>query len=370
MKKYLIPALCGVVLSLGAMEVRAQATEKKTETLGEYDQIIIKRKGDRMVEIETRGEKGTKGEKGEKGEKGSKGSKDEKNIKLTIVIKDDKIEVNGKPIAEFDDNRIAVLKRNIIIRDGNTMRMAVPRAPRSPFQDGNFEWKNDGDQVFEFNTSDKAFLGVASEKSGKGVLVTEVTKESAAEKAGLKSGDIITRVDDQVIGSPEELSKTIGKYKPEDKVTVTYIRDNKENKLSVSLGKRQQTMVFEGMPFLQELERGQFPGDGFGNRDFDFRFNGPAQPRLGIRAQDTEEGKGVQVIEVDEGSAAEKAGIRKGDVITVFDGKEINSVNELVDISRAAREAKKTTMALTYMREGKVQQAEIKIPRKLKTAEL
>ncbi|MFD2526564.1 PDZ domain-containing protein [Flavihumibacter stibioxidans] len=361
MKKILVPALGMALLSLGTTVVRAQEKEKKTEALGEYDQIIIKRKGDHIFEIET---------KGPKGDKGSKGPKGDKDIKLSIVIKDDKIEVNGKPLAEFEDDRVAILKRNIIIRDGNTMRMAIPRTPRSPFQDGTFEWKNNGDQDFEFTMEDKAFLGVASEKADKGVVITEVTGGSAAEKAGLKAGDIITKVDDESIGSPDELSKAVKKHKPGDKVTITYKRDGKDNRLTATLAKMQMAISLDRMPFLQELERGQFPPEGFRNENFDFRFNPSGQPKLGIKAQDTEEGKGVKVIEVDEGSAAEKAGIRDGDIITSFDGKEINSVNELVEISRAAREAKKSAMPLTYKRDNKEQQTEIKVPRRLRTAEL
>jgi serine protease Do len=150
-----------------AQPVSAQQKEK--EGLGEYDQIIIKRKG----------------EKGEKGEKGQKGGKD---VKLTIVIKDDKVEVNGKPLAEFNNDEIAILKKNIIVRDGNTMRVTIPRQPRSPFQDGGLQGRVEEDRVIEFRGMNKAFLGVSTEKSERGAVIMEVTEGSAAEKAGLKTG--------------------------------------------------------------------------------------------------------------------------------------------------------------------------------------
>lgn len=55
-----------------------------------------------------------------------------------------------------------------------------------------------------------------------------VASNSPAEKAGLKSGDIITKINGDVIGQQGALSSIIGQYKPGDKVTVTYIRDGKE----------------------------------------------------------------------------------------------------------------------------------------------
>ncbi|WP_039133537.1 PDZ domain-containing protein [Flavihumibacter sp. ZG627] len=384
-KKLVLPAVCLGILTVSDTvafgQQKEKRTEKRTEKLGEYDQIIIKRKGGDVMEFSTKGSKGEKGEKGAKGAKGKKGE----DIRLVIEINDDNLTVNGKPLAEFDDNRIAIMKKNIIVRDGNTMRITIPKPPRSPFQGQprqNWNWNDDGEtRVFEFNMNE-ALLGVATDKSDNGAKIIEVNKETAADKAGLKAGDIIIKVNDSKIEGPEDLTKAIGKYKPEDKVTITYLRDGKEKKASATLGKREGAMAFnmermqglEGLRGLDKLERLEeleqyrgFDREGMSNQ---FEFFRGGQPKLGIRAQDTEDGKGVKVLGVDEGSAAEKAGIKEGDVITSFDGKEINSVNELVDLSRAAREAKKMLMPLKYLREGKEQQAELKIPRKLRTAEL
>ncbi len=119
-----------------------------------------------------------------------------------------------------------------------------------------------------------------------------------------------------------------------------------------------------------------------GNNDlfksFNFDYSGPGaegwgmaragNPRLGIKAQDTEDGKGVKVLDVDDASTAEKAGVKEGDVITEFDGKTVNSATELAN---AAREAKdKNLMKVKLNRDGKSQELDIKIPKKLKTANL
>ena len=53
----------------------------------------------------------------------------------------------------------------------------------------------------------------------------------------MKKGDIITKVDDEKIENPDDLSDAIQDHKPGDKVTVTYLRDKKEQKVTAELGK-------------------------------------------------------------------------------------------------------------------------------------
>jgi len=92
----------------------------------------------------------------------------------------------------------------------------------------------------EFRTeikSNKAILGVVTEKSEKGALVKEVNKESAAAKAGLQVGDVITKLGDTKIESADGLYNAVGKYKPEEKVSIGYLRDGKEKTTSAVLGK-------------------------------------------------------------------------------------------------------------------------------------
>ena len=103
--------------------------------------------------------------------------------------------------------------------------------------------------------------------------------------------------------------------------------------------------------------------------DMDMDSWGLRQPKLGIKAQDAEDGKGVNVLEVEDSSAAFKAGLKKGDIILQFDGKDVNSTNELVE--QNVQEARqKSTVKVKIQRGGVTQEIEIKIPRKLKTAEL
>lgn len=61
-----------------------------------------------------------------------------------------------------------------------------------------------------------------------------IVSGSPADQAGLKAGDIITKINDESLGSAGSLSSIIGEYKPGDKVTITYLRDGKEQTTSLT----------------------------------------------------------------------------------------------------------------------------------------
>jgi serine protease Do len=201
------------------------------------------------------------------------------------------------------------------------------------------------------------------------VRITGVTKASAAEKIGLKIGDVITKIDDEEISSPRSLSSVIGDHKPGDKVTVTFTRDGKEQKQTATLGKTKQITVEPFNSYKLEMpEMPEMPEIAQGNWPREFRQYLGNSPKFGIRAQDGEEGKGAKVLNIDDESTASKAGIKEGDLITRFDGKEINSVAALTEAARAAKD--KITVKVTIIRDGKTQELDVKVPRRLRTADL
>lgn len=286
--------------------------------------------------------------------------KTDADAKVTIEINGDQIKVNGKPLAEFDDKNIDVDVENLRIR-----ALSRTGATRSPFRGGTLSLdRNEPLVVTGYGAnSNRAQLGVVTEKGDDGAKVKTVSKGSAAEKAGIKEGDVISKINDVKIESPDDLSKAVAKFKPEDKVDVRVKRGKKEEKLTATLGK---TSTF-ARTYSQNLEFNSNGNSIFYN-DQDRIVIGSPTPRLGIKAQDTDDGKGVKVIGVDEGSAAQKSGLKEGDLITEFEGKAVNDATELIQASRTAKD--KNNMKIKLIRDGKSQDLEIKIPKKLKTANL
>ncbi|HIP92515.1 MAG TPA: PDZ domain-containing protein, partial [Thermotoga sp.] len=108
------------------------------------------------------------------------------------------------------------------------------------------------DSIIETGRAKKAFLGVTIStvnpslakalgiKSKWGAIVTSVIKNSPAERAGIKEGDVILKVDNMDIKSAEELVSVIHSYKPGDKVEILIERKGKEIKLEVVLGESEK----------------------------------------------------------------------------------------------------------------------------------
>jgi serine protease Do len=301
------------------------------------------------------GDKVTK-EKNDKEQSITIRKKGDNKEKLTIVIDGDNITLNGKPLEEMKDADIQVLRNQ-----GITSLMPKIRGRLAPM--GSLKMFGEDFPM----GGNRAFLGVTTEKNEKGAKVNAVEKESAAEKIGLKKDDIITKVDEDKISDSQDLYETIGKHKPEDKVSITYLRDGKEATTTATLGKTSNVQLrsFNFNSPDNENFRFEMP-DMPRMNGMDILYN--RKPRLGMEIQDMEEGKGVKVLDVDKDTPAAKAGLQKDDVIVSIDGTAVNSVDELRNKVRELKEGE--SLKFTFNRGGKTQSAEVKIPKKIKTAEL
>lgn len=339
----LLLALCLPAFLMAQPEEKIQ--EKKKEKK-EVQQITITRKGD-------------------------------KKDKIVVEISEDKITINGKPIEEYKDADVKVMLNNL--KDVESLSMT--RGPRG----GTMTFNSNGNTMLFRNDESRAMLGVTTDSDEKGAKVTDVTKESAAEKIGLKEGDIITRINEAEIKNPDDLSSAITKYKPGEKVTVHWLRDKKEQKATAELTKWKgmsgfgttspmvrefrmesdgKSPAFPDMRELQELNRFKVFEAPLG-QNWSWNGNGP---KLGLSVQDTDDGKGVKVIEVDQESNAAKAGLKEDDLITEIEGKAVNSTDETVKIIRESKE--KTSIMVKLSRGGKTMNIEVRMPRKIKTADL
>ena len=96
-------------------------------------------------------------------------------------------------------------------------------------------------QITEGDKPTHARLGVSvSDVSGdtlnQGAQLQSIEDAGSAAKAGLKNGDVITKVDDQVIDGSESLVATIRGHRPGEQVEITYLRDGKSETTTATLG--------------------------------------------------------------------------------------------------------------------------------------
>jgi len=310
-----------------ATAAQAQDSSRKSDKLGEYDEIVIKQKNNQ-------------------------------DGKVTIEIRDGEVWVDGKKLENYKDGDLSVYRRRIVPRDGNAFSFNGPRSSLQLF--------NDRDNMIR---GGRALLGVITEKKeAAGVTVREVSEGSAADKAGIKAGDVITRVDADRISEPQDLFGKIGEYDPGDKITVTYLRNGKENKATVTLGERKDAGVFNFTPPGGNDRFFRFPGP----HSFDDRFNWFGdegnEAKLGLSVQDTENREGARVLDITEGSAAAKAGFQEDDIITELAGTAVRSAKDVVNAYRDNQD--KETITAKVKRNNEVQQITIDVPRKLNKADL
>lgn len=290
-----------------------------------------------------------------------KGSSKEK---LNVVIDGDKVTINGKPVEEYKGSDITIMRTSDIMDRIKNLDIVIPPMPPIP-PIPPIEVYPQIAGMFRFHNSNKAFLGVGTEKAGKGAKINSISKESPAEKAGLQKGDIITKINETKIEGADDLHDAIGKFNTGDKIDITYLRDGKEMKASATLDKNTSE------------DADEFKFDNNFNFNFDmpdvsefknFGQNFIRKPKLGLQIQDVETGKGAKVLDVDSDTPAAKAGLQKDDIIIEANGKEITGVDDLRSNLKNTQEG--DVLKLKYTRDGKIQTTEIKFPKKLKTVDL
>ena len=371
MKKNLTLGIIGwLMATLGGYKAIAQETTTVTTTPDGKKQsreIIIRQKGD-------------------------------KDTKLTVEISGDKVLINGKPLAEFKEDGVTVNGRKMIIRDGdkytfdvngqqmdlskNLEELGNMRLEELGKMKGlNLNWDN-GDMSFGEGKG-YTYLGVNTEKADDGVKITSVSKESPAEKAGLQANDIIYKIDDTKIETTDGLSETIRAKKDGGKVKVYFMRDGKKKEEKATLA-TQKNMGFKSFsysmpdgsmksfsmpktPRMPNMPRVYNFNDG-DNSDGDFSNSFPRHQKLGLKIQDLEEGSGVKVLEVESASAAATAGLMKDDVITEIGGVKVINTDEARE--QLQENAEKNAYNIKAKRNGTEMEFNIKIPKKLKTANL
>jgi len=141
----------------------------------------------------------------------------------------------------------------------------------------------------------------------KGALVADFAAKSPALKAGLKSGDVIVKVDDKDVETDRDLAKLIGGLQPGKDVKLSIVRDGKPDTVVVQLGT---------LPTEKPAMSGA--NDGANLTPEASAFTG-----LGLQVSPTPGGKGVKVTKVNPKSNAADVGIKEGDVILKVQGQDV-----------------------------------------------
>ena len=173
-----------------------------------------------------------------------------------------------------------------------------------------------------------------------GALVARVAPGSPAEKAGLKTEDVVTELNGQRVGSPHDLAVRVADIAPGTQITLSYIRAGKPDTAKVTVGNLSGAAgasAASGSP----TSAGQHLGVSL------VPLTQQTRQQLGLGA----DVHGVVVSDVEPGSAADQAGVRPGDVIQAVGGASVDTPKAVVGAVHAALGAKKPVL-LRILREG------------------
>jgi serine protease Do len=160
-------------------------------------------------------------------------------------------------------------------------------------------------------------------KEAKGAIVSDVTGDSPADKAGVKPGDVVIGVDGRPVEDNGDLSRYIASKPPGSTVSLRVLRE----------GGPEQTIAVKLGTFPEEGAEDEGDSSKHGQLGMTLR---NLTPDMADRLELPRTTKGVVVVAVEAGDAAEEAGLARGDVIVSVNGAPVGSVSEFEkEIDRA-----------------------------------
>jgi serine protease Do len=215
----------------------------------------------------------------------------------------------------------------------------------------------------------------AADKSG-GVRIDSVDRDSPAEKAGIRAGDVVVEYDEERVRSARQFTRLVQETPDGRQVPLAVLRDGKRQTLTATpeAGAFSWEMNIDGDRIRRDVERGlrefrmDMPPMRFRwDHDFDDLVAPSSRRRLGISVDSmgdqlsqyfgASEG-GALITSVEPGSAAEKAGLKAGDVITSINGGRVRNAEQVVD---AIRETREGDVTIDYLRDKKAATAKATI---------
>ncbi|HKP45129.1 MAG TPA: PDZ domain-containing protein [Pyrinomonadaceae bacterium] len=262
----------------------------------------------------------------------------------------------------------------IVLAQQVTPGTPVPDAPGEP---GTFSFFIDGGSFLGVYAEDVSKENMAryNLREVRGVGITQVVKDSPAEKAGLRKDDVILRFDGENVTSTRKLNRLVSEVAPDQSVRLAISRGGAEQEVSVTIGKRNGSINagegfralerFRNMPDLRGLVTPEAPGanvwkwEGPGSSPDGMFYSFGNNRRIGVATMQltkqlaeyfgVAEGQGVLITNVSDNSPAAKAGLKAGDIITGVDGEKVENSG---DVARAINKKKDGDVTLTVIRKG------------------
>lgn len=252
-------------------------------------------------------------------------------------------------------------------------------APAVRSQDRSSEERGRDRRVFMLDGRGSAIgVSIRDREAGDGVLIEDVEEDGPAAKAGIRDGDVIVEFDGERVRSARQFARLVQETPDGRSVKATIVRGGGRQTVDVTphRGNRTADLLMPGIAgdIEREVERSlrALPK----NFAFDFNWDAEGYPmgtvwsrgRLGAQLSPLTDQlaayfgtkEGVLVSSVEPESAAAKAGLKAGDVITSINGRSVESPRDVTQELRAADAGKEVEIAI--VRDKKAQTLKAQLP--------
>ncbi|MCH8979773.1 MAG: trypsin-like peptidase domain-containing protein [Armatimonadetes bacterium] len=226
------------------------------------------------------------------------------------------------------------------------------------------------DELIRTGKFDRGLIGVfprdlkpyeISERGFAGAYLLRVDPGNPAHDAGMRVGDVITKIGSAIVTNEIDLRVAMYRHSPKDKVQVTYRRDGDINTASVTLAAPTD---------LQAVQPPSRTPNPFRDRGPELRQ--PRRPRLGLELFDVDDTardqyglpdglEGAVVTVVVGGSLAEQAGLKEGDVIRQVDGEDVHGATGVSDFMSRANWGDEVVIAYMRITDGQQEERQVRI---------
>ncbi len=222
------------------------------------------------------------------------------------------------------------------------------------------------DQLKEGQAIERGYLGVSIEPVNddladslgiarkRGEIVQLVQPDQAADKAGVRAGDIVLSVNGQAVTREQTLSYLVANIKPGTSIPLELIRDGKRRTVTATIAKRPSDDELRAQQMFDPDDEGELPENGD---------TGMVEDTLGLQVIPltaqianqlgaSSETEGLVIASVDSNSDAGRKGLRRGDIILTANYRGVTTVDALEAIVTEAKNADRVAVLLRIQRRG------------------
>ena len=212
---------------------------------------------------------------------------------------------------------------------------------------------------------ERGFLGVSIQpvnddladslglQRNRGEFVQSVQEDGAADRAGIRPGDVVTAINGQAVTSEQTLSFLVANIAPGTRIPIDLIRDGSEMRVTATIGKRPSEEELRQQQFDPDAEEPMEPGESDGTIEEKLGLQVlTLTPQIAGQLGVDDDTVGLVISAVDPNADAARKGLRRGDIILSANYAEVGSIADLEAVIAEAENTGREAVLLRVQRRG------------------